>query len=242
MKQRRQAASDRRIQQPNLFYTDVAKPRAIPVHTVVTKQLAHVTEVNHDGTSVRYAPMHFQCDQPVDSDQGLVFVAQHDPGHLVLHQPANLEPGDPLYQATNIGNRDAVFAAFIDLWKPMWTRHQDADPTHWDPFVNKLMGLPGASEVMPLQPITITQWERAVGHKKARTATGPDGVSRLDLLHMPPPLTAQLIDLVNQYDQCTRPWPQAALVGHISNVEKCPDATAPQQFRPITVLTLPYRV
>ena len=242
MKQRRQAAAERRVQQPNLFYADVAKTRAIPVHTVVTKQIAHVTEVNQDGTSVRYAPLQFQCDQPVESDHGLVFVAQHNPGHLSLHQTANLEPGDPLYQATCVGNRNAVFAAFVDLWKPMWTRHQDADPTHWDPFVRQLMDLPGAAEVMPLPPITTAQWDQAVGHKKARTATGPDGVSRLDLVRMPEPLTTQLVELVNQYDQGIRPWPQAALVGHISNVEKCPDATAPQQFRPITVLTLPYRV
>ena len=40
----------------------------------------------------------------------------------------------------------------------------------------------------------------------------------------------------------SEPWPQSAPVGHINNVEKCLDAAAPQQFRPITLLTMPYRV
>ena len=242
IRHRRQIATERRSQNSNLIYADVAKSRAIPVQSVVTKQVTYVTEVNHDGTSFQYAPVGIPCDQPIESSTGLLFVADHVPGRIKLHQPANLEPGDPIYQSTSIGDRQAVFAAFADLWRPMWTRHQDAAPEKWDPFVQRLLALPGATSNMPMGPITVAQWERAVASKKSRTATGPDGVSKADLSRMPPALTAQLVDLINDIDQGVQVWPQAALVGHISNVEKCPEATSPQQFRPITVLTLPYRV
>ena len=96
--------------------------------------------------------------------------------------------------------------------------------------------------VVALGPLTVPQWDQAVASKKARTATGPDGISKADLANMHPALTEKLVELINEIDQGIQQWPQAALVGHISNVEKCPEATAPQQFRPITVLTLPYRV
>ena len=105
---RRQIATERRSQNSNLIYADVAKSRAIPVQTVVTKQVTYVTEVSPDGTSIQYAPIGIPCDQPVESAHGLLFVEAHEPGQLSLHQPAQLEPGDPIYQATKIGERSAV--------------------------------------------------------------------------------------------------------------------------------------
>ena len=45
--------------------------------------------------------------------------------------------------------------------------------------------------------------------------------------------------LVNLIDQGVTCRPSAALVGHITSVEKY--ASVPKDFRPITVLTLPYR-
>ena len=242
MRHRRSVAVTRRSQNPNLFYADVAKPRAIPVQTVVTKTIAHVTETANDGTTIKYSPPEFQCDLPVESQEGLVFVNSHTPGELQLSHTAQLEPGDALYQSKLVGDRSKVFAAFVDLWKPMWTKHQNAPPAHWDHFVDQLTATEGASSVMPWPAIQAEDWISAVRTKRSRTATGPDGISRLDLLHMPPRLVAQLVAHVNEFDLGVKPWPQPALVGHISNVEKCPDAAAPQQFRPITVLTLPYRV
>ena len=242
MRHRRSAVATCRQKNPNLFYADVAKPRAIPVQTIVTKTIAHVTDVTNEGTVIKYSPPQFQCDLPVESDEGLVFVSNHSPGELQLSQSAQLEPGDTLYQATPVAHRSKVFEAFEDLWKPMWMKHQDAPPERWDQFVQRLSGVAGANESMPWPPIQAEEWLAAAKAKRSRTATGPDGVSRLDLVHMPQSLVLRLVSHINAFDLNDQPWPQSALVGHISNVEKCPDAAAPQQFRPITVLTLPYRV
>ena len=112
IRHRRQVASERRSQNSNLIYADVAKSRAIPVQTVVTKEVTYVTDVNHDGTAIQYAPIGISCDQPVESAHGLLFVDEHVPGNIRLHQSAQLETGDPIYQATSLGERSAVFAAF----------------------------------------------------------------------------------------------------------------------------------
>ena len=76
LRHRRSAAATRRQQNPNLGYADVAKPRAIPVQTIMTKNISHVTEVMSEGTVIEHFPQHLQCDLPVQSDEGLVFCVQ----------------------------------------------------------------------------------------------------------------------------------------------------------------------
>ena len=77
-------------------------------------------------------------------------------------------------------------------------------------------------------------------HKKVHTATGPDGISRLDLLRMPKQCTGNLVHLLNQVEQGL-PWPPQLLVGLISSLEKREDARSAADYRPICVLSLIYR-
>eukprot|EP00435_Cladocopium_sp_Y103_P002837 s5740_g1.t1 len=141
------------------------------------------------------------------------------------------------------GSIAAVFQSFIDLWQPMWQKHADEAPARWTPFVESLIQtVPQVSEPMPLPAISADQWIQEVRKKKPTSATGPDGVSRLDLLSMPPALTQRLVDLVNQIDQGQASWPTPTMVGHITSVVKHEHACGPQDFRPITVLSLVYRV
>ena len=58
---------------------------------------------------------------------------------------------------------------------------------------------------------------------------------------MPPKLTDQLVHHLQAFEQGVQQWPQESLVGHITAVEKKEGASNPADFRPITVLTLPYR-
>ena len=51
-KRRRQSAKQRRVDDVNLVYGDVAKTRAMPVQTVVTKEAARITCVSEDGLQI----------------------------------------------------------------------------------------------------------------------------------------------------------------------------------------------
>eukprot|EP00435_Cladocopium_sp_Y103_P020606 s10_g5.t1 len=240
---RRHAAKQRRLEDSNLVYSDVARPRALPVQTVVTKQLVVVTQVSEDGLQIRYDPPHFQCDQEVSTASGYLQIQHHAPGEITLAQECHVEVGDHLMQDTMRGSRHEVFKAFINLWDGMWNRHAHTEPSNWDPFVSKLTR--EASPVQPpmqLEPISSDQWKSNVRAKKCITATGPDGVSRQDLLCMPAELTRDLVACVNAYERGDQCWPPAALAGHITAIEKSETATHPKDFRPIAVLGLPYRV
>ena len=61
-------------------------------------------------------------------------------------------------------------------------------------------------------------------------------------MNMPDALLDQLLQHINSFDAGDRPWDDSALTGHIANVEKTATASAPKDYRPITVLTMPYRV
>eukprot|EP00435_Cladocopium_sp_Y103_P054544 s1210_g17.t1 len=242
LSKRRLAARQRRQEDSNLIFRDVAKPRAMPVQTVVTKHTATVTKVTEDGLTVHYEPAHFCCEQEVSSQHAYLPIQEHTPGVLTLQQEAQVEPGDQVYQDAFLGSKHDVFRAFLTLWDPMWNRHRDTEPSRWDSFVNDLVDqTPLVSETMELAPITAEQWIHSVRAKKSATATGPDGISRLDLLHMPPALTQDLVACVNSFETTQASWPDAALAGHITAVEKSEMASQPKDFRPITVLGVPYR-
>ena len=68
--------------------------------------------------------------------------------------------------------------------------------------------LPGPPGEMPYQPITPQQWIKAVRGERSQTATGPDGVSKQDLLSLPYPLTCQLLEMFHHIEQGGE-WPQA---------------------------------
>ena len=240
--QRRAAARTRRVEDPNVVFKDVAKPRSMPVQSVVTKVTTKVSQVSEDGLTIHYEPPNMDPNQEIESANGWLHTSSHEPGVLVLETEAALEEGDQLTQSTMHGGVKQIFQAFEDLWRPMWTKHANTSPDRWDIFVQRLTTeVPKPDLQLSLEPMTSEQWIRAVRGKKARTATGPDGVSRVDLLRMPMPLRENLVGIVDQIDQGLADWPSPLLAGHITSVEKSEQACAPKDFRPITVLTLPYR-
>ena len=240
--QRQHAAKERRAKDGNIIYKDVARERSLPVQTVVTTAVATVTEVKDDGLTLSYEPLVFECNTEVETSLGPLQVLEHQPGSLSLHETSLVEVGDTITQPKIVGDLHDVFAEFQKLWKPMWNKHEDTNPAVWEPVVRQLQTTPCPDQEMPLLPITIGEWDSAVKGKKSRTAVGPDGVSKTDLERMPHGLKHDLLRLVNSFDNGTNPWPTAALCGHISSIEKTPQARFPHEFRPITVLTLPYRV
>eukprot|EP00435_Cladocopium_sp_Y103_P030925 s305_g7.t1 len=242
MNHRHRTAKQRRIDNPNAIYADVSKPRAMPVQSVVTKTLAIVTQVSDDGMTLHYEPSHFALDQEVASPHGWLSITEHVPGKISLREEANVEVGDQIFQDKMQASKQAVFNAFQDLWTPRWQRHADLPPNAWDPFVQRLAAqVPKPAEALTLLPVTDAQWQSTVRRKKAKTAGGPDGVTREDLLRLSPHLQSKLVHLINQCEASQQAWPPEIMHGHITAVEKPPDAQGPQDYRPITILSLTYR-
>eukprot|EP00435_Cladocopium_sp_Y103_P038590 s1356_g10.t1 len=226
----------------NAIYRDVSKPRSLPVSTVVVNRNVIVTDVSVDGLQIKYEPSHLSLDEHVHAKLGVLPVASHSAGQLTLESPQALEPGDHMSQPKMLGDLPDVFRAFEELWRPMWQRHKNKDVAEWLPVLADLQArVPVPPQPIEMPPITAEQWMKAVQSKKSTSATGPDGVSKLDLLNMPPKLVNRLVDFVNSCERGDRDWPQPSMVGLIASIEKHSAAASPSEFRPITVLSMVYR-
>ena len=240
---RGQAAKQRRKENANVAFADVARPRALPVQTLARSVVAQVTEIDLSAKTVSYEPHTLACDQPVYGPSGLLELSDHVPGCLTVPDAANaLDLADELTQHRLDGSAEDVARAFTALWEPMWNKHKDLPLQHWDAAIDRLKStLPNVQHELTLPPITPSEWTQAVKAKKPRSATGPDGIARRDLLAMPPAMTAKLVDHINLLDQGVVPWHPCATTGLIALVEKRPNASKPQDFRPICVLSFLYR-
>eukprot|EP00435_Cladocopium_sp_Y103_P012427 s365_g3.t1 len=235
---RRKTAKLRRLENTNAVYADVSKPRSMPVQSVVTKTFVQVTQISEDGLQVQYEPPTLCVDQEVSTEHGWLQIAGHEPGQINLAEEAPLEIGDSLTQDTMQASKHAVFRAFQELWEPRWQKHHTMPSDAWEPFVRRLKAqVPAATQTLAFPPIDATQWSKVVKAKKAKTAAGPDGVTREDLIRLPPALQDQLVSFINDCDSNATAWPEALMHGHITAIEKTPGAMGPQDFRPITILS-----
>ena len=94
---------------------------------------------------------------------------------------------------------------------------------------------------MPHIPIDAETWHKTLKKKSKRSAIGPDGVSRQDLLSLPPQGTEDLLQILTSVE-LGQSWPQQLTTGFVIALEKIPGASATGQFRPITLLPIVYRL
>lgn len=192
-------AKEVRSKNNNAIYRDVAQPRSLPVSTVVADTNAIVSEVSVDGLTLKYAPADLQTVGPVNSTRGPLEIHTHEPGKIVLHAPQSIEPGDHLSQPKMLGDLPDVFEAFQGLWEPMWNKHANKPVEEWSPILQEIQAtVPQPTQPMTLEPITAHQWLKAVQAKPDKSAVGPDGAHKRDLLHMPQGLVQQLVDCISE--------------------------------------------
>ena len=145
-----------------------------------------------------------------------------------------------LEQENYIGRLTDLFAKFGDEWRSRWDRNFNVDPDRWDPIVQFAeLALP-RPEPMPCQRITKEEWLRALKSKKKHAATGPDGVSRQDLLHLPDQVTDSLLDMLNEIEMGAS-WPRQLVLGIVAALAKIPTASQTKHYRPITILPVIFR-
>ena len=240
LRHRQAEAKTRRFADKNVAFRDVARPQSQPVQTLLDRKSVCITEVS--ARQILYEPHTLLVEEPVFGPQGLLVVDVHEPGCLTLKQEATVTVGDVLTQEVLIGKLEDMFSAFRQLWDPMWNRHQDLPVDAWDSVVRKILDvLPRPPQPFLLTPVTEEQWLSEVRRRKKRSAPGPDGVARSDLLGMPPDLVTETVRVVNAIEDGLHHWPNSCMVGLISNLEKHDRASVPSHYRPITVLSQCYR-
>ena len=159
---------------------------------------------------------------------------------LTLAQPLTCEIGDVVTCSKIVTDTSALHTALLDYWKPKWSLIPQICDADW----NRILQF-NAAYLPKLQihapPISIPLWKRALKRYKATAARGVDGISHLDLLHMPDAWTERLLELLHAIEKEEMPWPSALLYGVVNVLAKDVNATRVDRFRPVVIFSIVYR-
>lgn len=89
--------------------------------------------------------------------------------------------------------------------------------------------------------ITADLFKAEVGAKKPWAATGLDGISRADLMHASNQVVASLLNMFSA-EEDSGAWPSQVLAGQVSSLAKTPSAQAVNEYRPISIFSICYRI
>lgn len=238
--QRQQENKARRVDNPSIIFQDVRRPRPVPVQTIVAKSIARVEEVVDEATVIVNASQELHPSRPFETNQGSLPVIHVEKEQIWFEVAHHLSQGDVIAQVEQKGTLDEVHEAFLAEWTKRWDRHRHVPIDRWAE-VCALATRAFHPRNMNLPEITLAQWKRAIASKKQTAATGMDAISRKDLLSMHDSCHALLLEIFKSVER-GQPWPQQLLQGAVNSLEKIPGAASVQEFRPVTVMPLCYRV
>ena len=240
--QRIQDAKQRRLDDPMLIFRDLKNPPPQPVSMLLEKAESIITHVDHDDVSVEFSKeANWTETSPVYCGQHRAEIIHATPDKLWLTTVDGLQPGETMTQEAYIGDLTDLFDRFGKEWTRRWDKHLDVEDDRWEPvisFAEKALPKPPPMEYRAL---TVADWDEAVKKKSRKAATGPDGVSKADLLHWPNQAKQILVDIFNKIEQGC-PWPRQMVTGFVVALEKTPGAATVNQYRPITLFSLCYRI
>ena len=240
--QRCQMAIERRKKDSMIVFQDVKEEAPEAVQSLMAINQVRIQAVHSTGNC-----QVIEIDPP-DTDGILTLTdANHewsptfnDKGQIVVDNDVPLAVGQKLDCKQMIGDIQSMFEHFQEAWSKRWSRHDSAAEDRWRPVIDFAKNAipPG---MFCVEPITIDIWKKVLRSKKKKTAKGPDGISREDLLMLPDDLTEQILGMIATVET-GHSWPTQTMVGLVSSLAKIPNPQFVNHFRPITVLTLCYRV
>ena len=160
--------------------------------------------------------------------------------HLQVESDLILCSGQRLTCHQLVTRTEDIHDRLIGLWTPRWNKHADTPDSAWDRACQSAEAILPAGSI-DLPPITVSVFRKAVHSFKLHAATGPCGWTRADLVHLTDDQIQAVIDGYHAIEQGT-PWPTQWTVGLIHCLQKKETNTAVDGFRPITVLSIFYRL
>lgn len=239
--QRYQFATKRRETNLAHVFRDCKEDPLPQADTLVERLDVPIEEVRPEDLSVVLTrPVQLLPDLPVVVGGKVVEVVAHAEDQLWLSDVAGVTEGDWISQERAVVSDAAILDSFAQAWGPRWMKLSHVVPGQWDQISDFLV-----HTVRPIawncQPWNVARFQQAVKHKKPRAAKGPDGVSQPDLCALPPAACQAMVSLFQTVEAGSR-WPVQLASGFVSSLAKTPLAQTVNEFRPVVVYSLAYRV
>ena len=151
-----------------------------------------------------------------------------------------LQPGALAQRTSYLHTTSEVHQALLDHWVPRWQSHVQPTEEEWSRITGLFQRLVPSLD-FNIGRITEKEWRSALKRYTERSARGLDGISHLDLVHMPSSYVQPLLDLIHDIEMGVVDWPLQILHGVCFAIAKKLNAHSPGDFRPIVVFSIIYR-
>jgi len=224
----------------NLIYKDTKRPTPEPVTSLLVTKKAKVAEIRPEDSAVLLdQPVLFDAQDPVVVGNMPTTIIHATADTLYLSDIADAQVGHQVTHTQPVGALDEVFAVFHTQWKLRWCKHDDIPHSHWDQLVRFARHHLPRHDLVPVN-ITPDLLRAEVASKKSQAATGLDGVSRADILHLDRNSLTSLCQLYHR--ACSDgSWPLQTVTGSVASLAKREGAASTQDYRPITIFSMVYR-
>ena len=159
---------------------------------------------------------------------------------MVIEDTCELQPGDTVRQTSVVADDKGILDSFRQEWEPRWKRTEDVLPSQWEQIA-KFVEATVPRAQWQFRSWTSSLFKMALKNKKATDATGPDGISRSDLMQLPQSVVDNIVKGFECIEQ-SHSWPSQVATGFVSALEKQPGSLQVGSFRPITIYSLLYRI
>ena len=234
-------AIQQRQDKPDMIFRDLKQPAPLPVESLLVGNQTMVSAVCHDECALELdPPCTFDADSPISSGGHVLQVLHAEPDKLWVEDLHDISEKTPVTQNTLVGTLPDLFEAFHEQWKKRWCKHDEIPHSQW----NQILDF--AKVAFPTQKlrhllVDPPLLKAEINRKKARSATGLDGVSKGDLAQSPPNVLRSLISCFHRAETDGL-WPRQLLAGSVVSLAKTPQASKVNEYRPITIFGLPYRL
>lgn len=234
-------AKQRRKTDLNFVFRDCQTEKPEKVDTIVISKVAEVAEVHSSDVSLvlKEVPS-FDVGKPIVCKGHPLSVIIHDHDQLWLEALPDIQPGDVVRQDRVLSTDHDILEEFCRVWTPRWQKASHVLESQWQQIMD--------FSSQAFEPISwqFKQWnldrfQHALKVKKASAATGPDGVSRSDLVAIPPRGHQELTAMFQAIEQSGR-WPLQLTRGFVNSLFKNKGDGGVDSYRPVTVYPLLYRI
>ena len=223
------------------LYASVRRDAPAPVDLLLEPCTATVVEIcPEDCAVVVQPPCEWDPCASVRCNGQLVMPNMITNDKLYLQHLDDINVGDCVSQTKCTGSLPEIFTAFREQWALRWNRHENVPLSHWSNLLNFAKNHLRAVAVDPLH-ITVPLLRPTAKGKKTKAAVGLDGVRRSDILAMD---SNQLASLISLYSRAHSDgsWPRQVTQGSVTSLAKKCDPKGVNDYRPITVFSLVYRL
>ena len=236
------SAKSRRKNNLQLLFQDCAKEQPSKVDSLVQSVEVGVDRVDHSDCSVvLQKPVTLSHELPlvIGGKSREVLACCED--QVWLSDVTSIQPGDVARQDNVSFSDQAILSNFETVWEARWNKISHLSQAHWlsvNDFIRQRLS--------PIQ-WDFPQWDietlcAAVKGKKRASATGPDGVSRGDLLALPSGACQEIVRLFAALEDSECPWPMQLVTGFVTSLNKEKGNGGVDSYRPVTIYPLLYRI